>query len=189
MASAISTYVAKRASNMLAPASGTATMFTQADSASLAPFVAVPRAASSTTSLLDGATVYIRASGTVFNGSGGTSTFLPGIYYSAAARTQITAVSGNLVAGSASTALAASTTYPWFCETTLTWDSTSLVLGGYYDQYVGIASGLVTQAVVINLLSAVNLATDGAGFVCGITMGTQRTGTIIALKQFILEVM
>lgn len=189
MSSAGNMYIAKRASNLSAPASGTATMFTQADNSALAPFVAVPRAPQSTNSLVDGGMIYISASGIVTNGTGGTSTFLPGLYYSAAARTQITAVSGNLVAGTASTALAASTSYPWFVEATLTWDSTSKVLGGYYDQYVGIASGLTTQAVVINLLSTIDLSTDGAGFVCGITMGTQRTGTIISMKRFVMEVL
>lgn len=187
MASASSIYVAKKASTLANPS--TAAVFLQSDNSSLAAFVAIPRAGTSTSSVVDGAPFYVRASGTVVIGSAGTSTFLPGLYYSAGARTQITIVSGNLVAGVASTALSASTTYPWFVEYTGIWDSTSQALGGYYDQYVAIASGTTTQAVTINLLGTVNLATDGAGFVCGCTMGTSRTGTVVTLKSFVLEVL
>lgn len=186
MASASSIYVAKKASTLADPS--TAAIFLQSDNSALAAFVALPRAAQSTTSLVDGAPFYVRASGTITIGSAGTSTFLPGLYYSAAARTQITVVSGNLVAGTASTALTASGKFPWFVEYVGVWDSTSKALGGYYDQYVAIASGTTTQAVTINLLSSIDLTTDGAGFVCGCTMGTSRAGTVVTLKQFILEV-
>lgn len=187
MGQASDVYIAKRASTLANPS--TAAVFLQADNSALAAFVALPRAASSTASRVDGSPFYVRASGTVTIGSAGTSTFLPGLYYSAGARTQITIVAGNLVAGVASTALTASTTFPWFVEYTGIWDSTSKALGGYYDQYVAIASGTTTQAVTINLLGSVDLTTDGAGFVCGCTMGTSRTGTVVTLKEFVLEVM
>jgi hypothetical protein len=187
MSSAGNTYYAKRASTLADPA--TAAVFKQADNSALAAFVALPRAAQSNTSVVDGVPFYVRASGLVTIGSAGTSTFLPGLYYSAAARTQITIVAGNLVAGVASTALTASGTFPWVVEFTGIWESTVGAMGGYYDQYVAIASGTTTQAVTINLLASINLATDGAGFVCGCTMGTSRTGTVVTLKSFALEVL
>lgn len=188
MGAASSIYIAKRASTLSNPS--TAAVFTQADNSSLAAFVAIPRSGTGgTSSRVDGSPFYVRASGIVTIGSAGTSTFLPGLYYSAGARTQITIVAGNLVAGVASTALTASGTFPWFVEYTGIWDSTSGALGGYYDQYVAIASGTTTQAVTINLLSSVDLRTDGAGFVCGCTMGTSRTGTVVTLREFVLEVM
>lgn len=180
-------YIAKRAATLADP--NTAAIFLSADSSSYAAFVAVPRAAQSNTSLIDGVPFYVRASGTITVGSAGTTTCLPGIYYSAGARKQITVVSGNLVAGVASTALTASGNFPWFVEYTGIWDSTSKAMGGYYDQYFGIASGLTTQAVTINLLSSVDLTTDGAGFVCGITDGTSRAGTVVTLKSFVFEVL
>lgn len=187
MAQSNDVYVAKRASTLADPS--TAAIFKQADNSALAAFVAIPRAGTSTTSRVDGVPFYVRASGIITVGSAGTTTCLPGIYYSAAARTQITVVTGNLVAGTASTALTASGTFPWFVEYTGIWDSTSKALGGYYDQYFAIANGTTTQAVTINLLSTVDLTTDGAGFVCGITDGTSRTGTVVTLKEFVLEVM
>ena len=187
MASSDTPYIAKRASTLADPA--TAAVFKQADNSALAAFVAVPRAAGTSLSLLDGVQFKVRASGLVTIGSAGTSTFLPGIYYSAAARTQITIVAGNLGAGVASTALTASGTFPWFTEYVGIWESTVGAMGGRYEQYVAIASGYTVPVVTINLLSAVNLSTDGAGFVCGCTMGTSRTGTVVTLKSFTLEVM
>lgn len=179
-------YVAKRASTLANPS--TLAIFLQADNSALAAFVGVPQASGASLSILDGAPFRIRASGKVTIGAGGTSTFLPGIHYSAAARTQITA--GTIVAGVASTALAASTTYPWLNEYTGVWDSTSLVLTGWYSQIIGIASGFTSPAIHIsNFTAAVNLATNGAGFVCAATMGSSQTGTVVTLKSFVLEVL
>ncbi len=181
------TYEAKRASTLADP--NTAAVFKQADNSALAAFVAVPRSAQSNSSVVDGRPFKVRASGLVTIGSAGTSTFLPGIYYSAAARTQITIVAGNLVAGVLSTALTASGTFPWWTEYIGMWESTVGAMGGRYEQYVAIASGYTVPVVTINLLASVNLTTDGAGFVCGCTMGTSRTGTVVTLKSFTLEVL
>lgn len=192
MANNTSTYVAKKAAALTGLVGAAASLFVQSDNALWAAFCGVPGIEVAGTSALDGRAFYLRASGKITTGSGGTSTFLPGIYYVASnARTTVTAPT-VLVAGVASTALAATTSYPWLVEATCIWDSTSQVLTGYYDQIVGIASGLTTQAINIsNFISSVALdsTTAGQGFQCAITMGTTRTGCTVSLSEFILEVL
>jgi hypothetical protein len=63
-------------------------------------------------------------------------------------------------------------------------------MGGYYDQYVGIASGLTTQTITIsNFLSAVDLSIPTNGFIATALMGTSRAGCVVTLNEFILEVL
>ena len=167
-------------------------MVVQADSSSRAAAIVPVGIASSETSILDGSPFRLRASGEITTGSGGTATFLPGIYYVATnALTTVTA-GGTIVAGVASTALAASTTYPFLIEATCIWDSTSQVLSGYYTQIVGLASGFTAPAITIgNTLTAVALdsTTAGQGFQFQLTMGTGRTAGSLTLVQFAMEVL
>lgn len=189
MAKGSSVYIAKKATTLSNP-TGTAVVFTQSDSASWASYCALPEAVVSGTSGLDGKCIYLRASGNVVVGTGGTSTFTPQIWWTANARTTTAVTSATAVAGAASTALSASTNYPWFLETTLVWSQASALLGGYYDQYVGIASGLTTPAITTgNVLSTIDLSVNTNGFICSGLMGTSRTGTVITLSEFILEVL
>jgi hypothetical protein len=190
MGNSSSTYIAKKAATLANPIT-TAAVFTQTDNALWSAFVsAAPTAGSSGVSLIDGKAIYLRASGNILTGTGGTATFTPQIWFSANVRTTVVVTAATAVAGAASTALAATTNYPWFLETTLVWSFPSLVLGGYYSQYVGIASGLTTQTITTaNFLSAVDLSVTTNGFFASALMGTSRTGCVVTMNEFILEVL
>lgn len=190
MANTNTTYVAAKAATLANPIT-TAAVFVQSANSALSSFVGLPQTAGSIgLSLVDGKTLYMRMSGNILTGSGGTATFTPQIWFSANARTTTAVTSATAVAGAASTALAATTNYPWFLETTLCWSYSSLVLGGYYSQYVGIASGLTTQAITTsNFLSSVDLSSPTNGFLASALMGTSRTGCVVTLSEFMLEVL
>ena len=185
MANASNCYVAKKASTLTNPIT-TAQVFTQTDSALLSAFVAVPGAFAVGTSLIDGKCIYMRMSGTIVMGA--SATFTPQIWWTKNARTTVAVTSATAVAGAASTAIAA--THPWFLETELVWSYASLKLGGYYSQYVGIASGLITQAITTaNVLTAVDLSTATSGFIPTALIGTGNAATVVTLSEFVLEVM
>lgn len=185
-------YLAKRAAVFSGLTDTSAHVLVQADSASRAAAIPIPGIEVAGTSILDGSPFRLRASGKITTGSGGTATFLPGIYYvSSAALTTVTA-GGTIMFGTASTALAASTSYPWMIEGIAVWDSTSQVLTGWYQQLVGIASGYTSPAIYIsNTTASVSLdsTSAGQGFQFQFTMGTGRTGGTVTLTQFALEVL
>lgn len=188
MGNSSSSYIAKKAATLSNPIT-TAAVFVQSDSSSLSAFVsAAPTAGSSGVSLIDGKVIYLRMSGTVVVGAS-SSTFTPQIWLSKNARTTVAVTNATAVAGAASTSLAGGT-YPFFLETELVWSFASLKLGGYYTQYVGIASGLTTQAITTgNVLTAVDLSVPTTGFLASGLMGTTQVGTVVTLSEFILEVM
>jgi hypothetical protein len=189
MANTSSVYVAKKAATLSNPIT-TASVFLQSDNSSYAAFCGIPGAFAVGTSSLDGKAIHLRASGNVLGGSGGTSTFTPQIWYAAAARTAIAVASGTAVAGAASTALSATTNYPWMLDVTLHWSYASGLMGGAYWQSVAIASGLTTDTIVTNnALSSVDLSANGVGFIASALMGTSRTGCVVTLSEFILEVL
>lgn len=194
MPNSTSVYIAKKAAALSNPLTNPS-VFLQSDNSSWAAFVAIQSAvAVAGTSLIDGVPFRLRASGRVVVGSGGTSTFTPGLYYiSASVRTTVASpASGTQIAGTASTALSASTTYPWMIEATCIWDSVSETIGGWYTQTVGIAAGVTTQAILINntqASTALDSTPGGAGFQATALFGTSRTGNSAVLSTFTAEVL
>lgn len=190
MANAGTVYLAKKAAT-IGNVGATATFFLQSENSSLAAFVGLPFTAGSVgLSSVDGKCIYVRASGNVLVG-GTATTVTPIIYYSANARTQITVTGATAVAGAASPSLTGTaTSYPWFVETKLVWSYSSQLLGGYYSEYFGIASGLTTQAITTgNVLTAVDLSAAAGGFVVSIQNATSSVGQVMTLSEFVLEVL
>lgn len=189
MARGSSVYTAKKATTLSNP-TGTAAVFTQSDSASWSAFVGLPSTAfASGTSGLDGKVFYLRMSGLVLTGSGGTATFTPQIWFTTLARTTVAVTSATAVAGTASTALSATTTYPWFLEAEIVYSQTATSFGGYYNQFVGIASGLTTQTITTANVITGDLSVATSGFIASALMGTSRSGCVVTLSEFVAEVL
>jgi len=188
MARGSSAYVAKRAATIVNALTND-NIFLQFDNSAFAAFVSAYQGGEGPgVSLLDGSSIYVRASGKVTTGT--SSTLLVTLYYSAAAKTAIT-YNGTGVTATASTftsAAYATASGNWMLETTLVWDYTSLKMGGYFVSTSG-PTPVIAGPTVVTTLTAVDLSLPGAGFVLGAHFGSTNAGNIATLSQFTLEVM
>lgn len=180
-------YVAKRAATLTNPLTNDS-IFVQADSSTLASFVAIPGDFVSGTSRLDGKMVYVRASGKVITTA--SSTLIGTLYYSSAARTSTT-YNGTGVSSTGATFTSgsyASTSGNWYIEAKFIWDSTSKILGGHFNVFSS-ATPSITAETVNTAITSVDLSIPGPGFIVGCHFGTTGTGNIATLSEFILEVL
>lgn len=186
LANAETAYIAKRATPLTNPTA--ATMFLQADNAALAAFVAIPADFVSGTPRPGVQCFYVRASGKVITGT--TSTLTVTLYYSPTARTAITTgTTGVVTTGATHTSGGfVSTSGNWFIEYTGTWDSTSKIMGGYFDAF-STATPSVTVLTVGTAVTGADLSVPGPGFVLGTLFGSTNAANIVTLSEFVLEVL
>lgn len=180
-------YVAKRAATLTNPLTNDS-IFVQADSSTLAAFVAIPGDFVSGTSRLDGKMVYVRASGKVTTGT--SSTLIGTLYYSPTARTSIT-YNGTGVSSTGVTftsAAFATTSGNWYMEARFIWDVTSKILGGTFNVFSS-ATPSITAETVNTAVTSVDLTIPGGGFICGAHFGSTNASNVVSMSEFILEVM
>lgn len=198
MATATSSYVAKKAAALVNPITNDS-IFVQSDNSAKSAFVSLYQLVNSSGTVQPLCTsFYVRASGTVTTGT--TSTLLVTLYYSTGAQgsttrngTGVTATSATFTSGSI-----ASASQNWDLEANLFWDATSKVLNGYFWS-VNPASATtcqVTAQTAITSLTAIDLTAlststpiGAPGLTIGAHFGSTNASNTVSLTEFIAEVL
>ena len=198
MATATSSYVAKKAAALANPITNDS-IFVQSDNSAKSAFVSLYQLVSSSGTVQPLCTeFYVRASGTVTTGTG--STLIVKLYYSTGAQgsttfngTGVTATTITFTSGSIATA-----SQNWDLEANLFWDATSKVLNGYFWSVNPASSTTcqVTAQTAITSLTAIDLTAlstsspaGAPGLICGAHFGTTNASNTVSLTDFIAEVL
>jgi hypothetical protein len=196
MANPTSVYTAKKAALLTNPTADTVVL--QSENSAYAAFASLYHGAAASgttgTSLLDGKTLYVRASGKITGGT--TTNFTPKLWFSANAKTQITTTGATSIAAGTARAFN-STSGVFMIEATLVWDVTSQRLSGYFDCLNGSAGTLDAPAATTQV-TGVDLALlttpsgspqSGPGIVVTGIFSATNAGNLFQLTELIAEVL
>lgn len=184
MATTLTPYQAKRASNLANPTA--ATVFTQADKATFGAFVrlAIPAEGSQLTNFRG--RLYARGRAT----TGTTSNFLAKLQFNSDVSNpgqwvSIATAGNNTDYFTLTNRSYATVTRFWEISATLCWDSTSQRLTGQGNGFN--AETIETASAAITALTAVDLTTGKCGFVVAAIFGSTNASNVATLDDFYLE--